>query len=575
MIHFFRRNLFLGYYLPFRHLVPLWEMENDYYLHNFHSSGFQKDSDMCHESVTSMKTYERAYGLTWREDEELADLDVDTSKISHPRNGSKSSHPCTIPTFSWDTESSRVKRVRNKCEAQNTALSLWWKLALQSHIEDRLWVRLGKAQDESVLPGRYERVYQPDKLSQFDRFFSRTWETPVRRSHAAQHYETGDDDEAAVVFSRVLSSELTFPSVTKASKHLHQNVESGGTLKEFTTDFGFSPHQAVTYAPMFAHQFKNTSTPSGIDYLNRSNTKSPPEEYVRYCSPYKHAASNRAEVFKREMHDYSLSADDVTGIREVSSFNCSVHSGELYRHMLTILFAQLARRAHLSATIADGEYRCLHMSTSSIYFASIVQEQLNTLESLSSVGLTTVDEELECPALHTIGMKESVTSRWESFKDTERQYAQVVKDINPVCQRSALSTADALQLYISQFDEETILSKPDRIFLRPLERFHEKLKHERLDVRLKQQSTFVEKAGRLGIHITPHEIREAAVPPPLYHSDRRDEVSVGFEQINEDMFSRSDNKFMVFNSAGVDSWSGTTPVTKISHVEDIIRSTIV
>ena len=27
-------NLFLGYYLPFRHTIPLWEMETDYYLHN-------------------------------------------------------------------------------------------------------------------------------------------------------------------------------------------------------------------------------------------------------------------------------------------------------------------------------------------------------------------------------------------------------------------------------------------------------------------------------------------------------------------------------------------------------------
>ena len=38
-------------------------------------------------------------------------------------------------------------------------------------------------------------------------------------------------------------------------------------------------------------------------------------------------------------------------------------------------------------------------------------------------------------------------------------------------------------------------------------------------------------------------------------------IPAGFEQINEDLFARKDNKFMVFNGPGVDSFS-TNAVTK-------------
>ena len=56
-------NLFLGYYLPYRHTIPLWEMETDYYLHNnLHTSVGKGTSH-------SMETYERAFGVEWTEDD--------------------------------------------------------------------------------------------------------------------------------------------------------------------------------------------------------------------------------------------------------------------------------------------------------------------------------------------------------------------------------------------------------------------------------------------------------------------------------------------------------------------------
>jgi hypothetical protein len=97
----------------------------------------------------------------------------------------------------------------------------------------------------------------------------------------------------------------------------------------------------------------------------------------------------------------------------------------------------------------------------------------------------------------------------------------------------------------------------------------EKTKHcvtKLTDVKIGHSKRFVEKAAHLGFVITPDEQRRSNILPPLFHSDQRQSLSQEFEQINEDMFSRKENKFMVFNGCGVDSWSGTKSITKTHHL---------
>lgn len=138
-------NLFLGYYLPFRHAVPLWEMETDYYLHNFHSQL---------RTVQSMKGYQRAFGVhDW---DSISDNDSQSAESSLPVAQSK-----------------RIQLVRNRCNSQNQALSAWWKLAIQANVQQRMWMQLGHNIETSMLPPRYERIYQPSKIAQFDRFFGK------------------------------------------------------------------------------------------------------------------------------------------------------------------------------------------------------------------------------------------------------------------------------------------------------------------------------------------------------------------------------------------------------------------
>lgn len=313
-------------------------MENDYYLHNFHSSGLSNDSVRRYGKTTSMKTYQRAFGIDWREYGESTDgVDRDPPPKTFPlvpRWLSTSTRTRSVlQSSSRDGESKCVTRMRNRCNAQNIALSVWWKKALQSNLKERMWVRLGSTQEESLLPGRFERVYQPEKLGQFDRFFSRTWETPIRRSHAAQHSEGVEDDAIAIDFARVIATDLTSPNHANQD-HPSDNSASGGIpLSKFVRDYGFEP-RTESALKLFAEHYNRAPVRPNFEYLSQSDAsrmKSPPDEYLRYCAPSSQEFDqpqsyrvDRVEEFKRELHDYSLSADDVAGIREVSLFTALV-----------------------------------------------------------------------------------------------------------------------------------------------------------------------------------------------------------------------------------------------------------
>ena len=237
---------------------------------------------------------------------------------------------------------------------------------------------------------------------------------------------------------------------------------------------------------------------------------------------------------------------------------------------------QLARSAHLGEKIYRGEYRGLSKDTSAIEVATAVHEQFNALDGMSASG-DLVERELERRGFSTAGVIDSVSTGWEKFTIGERQYMEIVEAKALRCQRSDLTNAESLKLYASQFDGDTHVTTADHIFLQAYA--PESWKDRRLPfppLELTEPSSFVKKAARLGISITPHEGGAMPATPSLYQLDERHDVPAGFEQINEDMFARKDNRFMVFNGAGVDSysWTGAQPITKMSQAEDILLSTL-
>lgn len=533
-----------------------------------------------------MKSYERAFGVDWSGDtvkpRPLKTLTLAQQRLSASSRASSGSRvSVSFEAFSHGDESKRVALVRNRCKAQNVALSKWWKIAIRSYIKQRMWKRLPEHDDGCHLPPRFERIYQPEKLGQFDRIFSRAWETPVRRSHAAQHSEGVEDDEVTD-FTRVMALDVA-KSGHVGDRSFDGRSLDGTELRRFVDEKGFDPCSASTLHS-FGKHFEIPAS-SNFEYIGQndvSSIHSPPDEYRRYCAPSNHVFGQpqyyqlkRVEEFKNALHEYTLAADNVSGIREVGNLLefSLVHFN--VRCDAQFLFSlQLARSAHLSEKVYRGEYRGLDKDTSAIEVATAIHEQFNALESSPIAGDFLVERELERRGLNTAGVVNAVSSGWETFRTSEQQYIEVVNAKASRCQRSDLTNSASLGLYASVFDGGTNLSTADRIFLQAVSL--ESLK-ERKPVyppfEPTEPSSFVKKAARLGIAITSHCGDSLSITPSLYQFTPRHDVPVGFEQVNEDMFARKQNKFMVLNGAGVDSWTGTQPITKVSQAESILLST--
>lgn len=250
-----------------------------------------------------------------------------------------------------------------------------------------------------------------------------------------------------------------------------------------------------------------------------------------------------------------------------------------YNSQLVYFCLQLAESAHIGTTIKFGQYRGLSQEESAIETATLVHEQFNALENmrsrgdLSPEGISLVDMELKRRGLDASGVRDTVAAGWERYNKSEKQYSEVLQAPSPTCRRSDLTTASSLNLYASLFDEKTQLSVPDLIFMlgrKPAEASNTEEAKRPLDYGKQQKVSFVEKAQSMGVPIVPHDEVLTFKSAPLFQFARRCKVPPGFEQINEDMFARKDNKFMVFNGAGVDSWkgNGADPVTRVSKMED-------
>ena len=210
-------NLFLGYYLPSQNTTPLWELDNDYYLHNFHVNAGRG-------SLQSMKAYQSMFGVDW------SDLDEDATTDQHSRHRRNESVSSAVSIAADD--SARIDRVKQRCNAQNNALSVWWKVAIQNYIQQRMWMQLG-GNSGSSLPPRFDRLYRPQELSHFDKVFSRPWATPSRLSHEDQHKSSLEDGELG---SAALTPRKAAPKESKITLFDERVQSSKGHVRDKETE---------------------------------------------------------------------------------------------------------------------------------------------------------------------------------------------------------------------------------------------------------------------------------------------------------------------------------------------------
>jgi hypothetical protein len=164
-------------------------------------------------------------------------------------------------------------------------------------------------------------------------------------------------------------------------------------------------------------------------------------------------------------------------------------------------------------------------------------------------------------------MKEAVAVGWHRHEESKKEYSELLDNSTLGCRRSDLTTEESMRLYSSYFEDSSSLTQLDLTFMLGSKPPNVKEKavpyFDARDLSEHDKISFVEKASRYRYNIPSHSDIARSKPPPLFTWIQSLNPPPGFEQINEDLYARKDNKFMVFNSAGVVSWQGTEPKTKL------------
>lgn len=207
---------------------------------------------------------------------------------------------------------------------------------------------------------------------------------------------------------------------------------------------------------------------------------------------------------------------------------------------------------------------------------TVIQEQFNALSNmedegaLAQQGMHVIDVELQRRGYYTAGVREAVARGWDRQKYAAKQYEEVLDKSKAACRRSDLTTESSLELYASYFDDSTPLSDLELTYIMGSLSKETAPKPKR-DWNKKSgdaKSGFMAKATKDGLKVRSGADIQKSKSPPLFTFERSGApIPEGFEQINEELFARKDNKFMVFNGPGVDSWHhrGNEPITKVAH----------
>jgi hypothetical protein len=230
-----------------------------------------------------------------------------------------------------------------------------------------------------------------------------------------------------------------------------------------------------------------------------------------------------------------------------------------------------------------------------------MQEQFDILESkrerkvLNRGGdMNDVLPELRRHGFDSSGTREAVTTGFNRMAKAEEAYAEILDTTSLGCRRSDLTSEKSMKLYCSFFEESMPVSRLDTTYILGEEKSDESsITKKRASRSMRRQqdgsrkteelSSFAAKAAELGISISsrtsvlkqPSKEQPSKEQPSLFSLDVQSVPPAGFEQINEDMFARKDNKFMVFNESGVHTWiehqngspAQQQPITKLQGID--------
>jgi hypothetical protein len=252
---------------------------------------------------------------------------------------------------------------------------------------------------------------------------------------------------------------------------------------------------------------------------------------------------------------------------------------------------QLAETAHICTEIESGPYRGLNHNESAVRVATMIHGHYNFLEEKIEEEELTYDEappglleKLKQTNLYSVGVTETFCNGWSQLANAEKAYTEIVDMSSVGYKRSDLTTESSMKLYSSYFDESTSLNQLDQVYATGQKLPHDPSKPLRRstrpcgevsgpgkDIKRFDESAFILKAASRGINIRKTAVQNPDDKIDVLKFQSQLQVPPGFEQINEDLYARKDNKFMVFNGAGVMSWQNPPEaLTKTKMIDPLI-----
>ena len=277
-------------------------MESDYYLH-------VKNDRAMHQSI---KSYETAFAVHWTDDDELYKNSNERRLVRHTSTDTNvtldSSFYSVLTTANTLMDrNQRMERIQNRSKAQNVALSLWWRAAIQSYVQQRMWLARRKSStassqfkelDDMNNDSSFERRYQPTKLTQFDKIFARSWAIPLQSPYDSNMNPNSPKQVDDIINESGAKNFLTGPfsktrsmdspkrkerSDEKSSVYDDSSDEECLTLREYLKQHGFQNRKVPTLQHFVKPFEVNDTCEDGWNYTTL-DTKESYDHSISYHS---------------------------------------------------------------------------------------------------------------------------------------------------------------------------------------------------------------------------------------------------------------------------------------------------
>jgi hypothetical protein len=476
-------NLFLGHFVPGEHDTPLWELDGDFYLHN---TGVQRGT------LQSMREFNKQqYFLEAEEDEEEEEEvrvgDSDASVVISRTRSATQALGTNVKEEREARMEAQKKRVRRLFTKQRANDSRWWKEALQKYAQQRMWMHLGPPK-QGKLPSRFDRIHEPYRLTQFDKYFALDYAVPT--SVVRDVTIMGRPLQVPKAQGRASGTEsknrLNLQDFASADSHNDRSLTIGRYVKEFARSMWRLGPMEHTDHDSHSHLGSPQTLPCAD--LENSNLGWFSDTHQQLLAVFDdEGEAKRREEFEECIRDFSLDMDSPTAASEVR---------------------RIVVNSHCSYVVQQGMYEGLPQVAPAKRTAAAVFERVAQLQMAHDRG---VDESSFAPAQHlpaplmsAVGLLRQIDEGLEHDRSTRELFSRSLDSEALGSTFSPLTTASAKDLYRSfdmdqSIDTTQAMTSPRRL------------------------------RGARDVELSSHR----------------------FVQLDEDLYESADNQYLLFNARGV------------------------